>query len=276
TTFWGFKMLKSKDKGLKQTSISAALQQSSGAGGLQAKDPIETVVAVLVKSFPDSNNSTQTILDHITSASGKIEKAIAQLDDKIAKVEKRTDNLEETTTKMDTRIKENKACIDQCLQNTGNLIKENKWIRRLIENQARVQNVRIVGLETVEEDLVAFLSKWAPSILNMDLEDSHFRIQWAYKIPTAKSSPNENRPTVIFKVNSEDTRNKILAAARRRKLIQYCGNKVMFFPDLCPETQKKRQAMLLIKQKCMDFGFKSSLLYPTKLQVERNDVVYVF
>nr|XP_014353680.1 PREDICTED: uncharacterized protein LOC106706793 [Latimeria chalumnae] len=199
----------------------------------------------------NSDTSIQAVLEKMTQLTDtlekntdRLEKAISTLDGKLDKiatrlveVENRADNLEKTVEGINTKVKENDATTDHCLSLSKSVVRENKFLKRQLEqldNRSRAANLRILGIPEEEglQGLSVFLTDWIPKALHLeDSLPSPFIVK-SYKIPPAKKRVGTNQPTILMKLISEDIRDLILQTARKLKTVFYQGNKILFFPDL--------------------------------------------
>nr|XP_014341336.1 PREDICTED: coiled-coil and C2 domain-containing protein 2A [Latimeria chalumnae] len=215
------------------------------------------------------------LFDLITDKSRKLEEAISQVNNKfdaltsrLNKVEERVDKTEKDLKEKGTQINQTESMSEQSLFLAKTVIKENRVLKRRLEqteNQLRGANFRIVGLpENIEQDdLIGFLEHWVPKILKLDTDGDEIYVERAYRIPIRRDINKEQRKTVVVRLSSEKDRDRILMAARKIKDIVYEGNKILFFPDLSPETQAQRKAFLsvrsLVKNKLLKVEDRYSL-----------------
>nr|XP_014342368.1 PREDICTED: uncharacterized protein LOC106703006 [Latimeria chalumnae] len=147
-----------------------------------------------------------------------------------------------------------------------------------LDNRTRPANLRIIGMPEngIPQDLAEFLAEWIPKALKLEEGLPLSFILKAYKIPPAKKKPGNSSVTIIVRLVSENIRDLILLKARKLKSELYQEKMIFFYPDLCTETVNKRKKLVEFRQQCSNLNFKSSLLYPEKLQVRMDENVYVF
>uniref|UniRef100_H3AYC9 L1 transposable element RRM domain-containing protein n=1 Tax=Latimeria chalumnae TaxID=7897 RepID=H3AYC9_LATCH len=232
---------------------------------------------------PETEITLQTLMRTINNNTARIENAISQLDGKLEKLTNQITTVEERLEKVEKNTGAIKTQIQKCEENTEQnfvltkaVMKENKELKHhieLLENQSCAANVRILGLPDDMErtELLSVLEKWIPEVLKLDIEEDPIYTDRAYKIPMKNSSNKERMRTTIIKLSSERDRDRILIAARKAKEITFNGKKILFFPDLGPETQARRSSLLGIKRQFQELNFKANLLYPAKLKVELRD-----
>lgn len=222
------------------------------------------------------------------SSTTRIESAISQLDAKFDSLTSRINTLENKAESLETKmavfsttVQHTEETAEQSLTLSKAVVKENKILRRRLEvaeNQLRGANVRIVGFPDGAEgtDLLSFIEDWVPKILKINTEEDPIYVEQAYRIPAKKEFNREQRRTVVIKLSSERDHDRVLRAARLMKDIKFNENRVLFFPDLCPESQAKRRALNTIKKDLLEMNLEASLQYPAKLKVSFQDKMYVF
>ncbi|XP_064420762.1 spectrin beta chain, non-erythrocytic 5 [Latimeria chalumnae] len=213
----------------------------------------------------------------------RIEAAIAQMDSKLDKLTNRMNHLVEKVGPAEGKLKETAALVKRCEETLEQrflmakvVVKENKTLKRwleVMEKQVWSANVRILGLPngTEKADLVTFLEEWIPKTLNLHEEEDSIYIERAfqYKLPYKKGPTQEQQcQTIILKLSSERDRDKVLLAARKKKTINFENSKILFLPDLGPETQQRRKALNEVKKNLIGLGINAFMQYPAKLKVK--------
>nr|XP_014348295.1 PREDICTED: syntaphilin [Latimeria chalumnae] len=161
------------------------------------------------------------------------------------------------------------------------IIKENKSLKRRLEateNQIRATNIRVIGLteEVGDENLCSLMESWISTTLKLETAEDPIIVERTFRIPLKQTVNKEKRRTIIVTVSSMADRDRILRAAKKLKEIFYEGHKVLFFPNLSPETQTKRHALVNIKKEFLEMNISASMLYPAKLRVCYSDKTYLF
>lgn len=114
-------------------------------------------------------------------------------------------------------------------------------------------------------DGVSFLQEWLPKILKvnmfLEIERCHRTLQ------PRPAEHNRPRALVIHLLRSSDTE-KILAAAREQKKLEYGKSTIMIFRDVSTALYKRREAFTDLKKLLRRCDTKYSLFYPATMQID--------
>ncbi|XP_064412819.1 uncharacterized protein LOC135356356 [Latimeria chalumnae] len=272
-------MPKNKDKSSRTDFFNVSARSTAGK---TQTPPLTTL------SAKDMTN--QALFEQMNLNTNRTEAAIAQMDSKLDKLMNRMNHLEEEVGSTDGKLKETAALVKRCEETLEQsflmakaVVKENKTLKRwleVMENQVRSANFQILGLPngTEKADLVTFLEEWIPKTLNLhEEEEDSIYIERAFRLPYKKGPTQEQQSqTIIVKLSSERDQDKVLLAARKKTTINFENSKILFLPDLGPETQQRRKALNEVKNHLIGLGINAFIQYPAKLKVIHEDKSYIF
>uniref|UniRef100_A0A674JNW8 L1 transposable element RRM domain-containing protein n=1 Tax=Terrapene triunguis TaxID=2587831 RepID=A0A674JNW8_9SAUR len=185
---------------------------------------------------------TDKNLEIVTAFDGKI----VALNTRMDVLEGRVTSLAQSAAQTDSSVEKQKVKTQQCTQALEHLAQENSHLGtcvELLESQARARTLRILGLPEKEEgrDLIAFLEKWLPTVLQLDAPGDPIVVERAYRETNRRQKPGADAcRTVIAHLADLRGRERILQQARRLKNIMYRRKQILIFPDLSPIPQETR------------------------------------
>uniref|UniRef100_A0ACB8ETK2 Uncharacterized protein n=1 Tax=Sphaerodactylus townsendi TaxID=933632 RepID=A0ACB8ETK2_9SAUR len=217
------------------------------------------VLGVSAEPFASLNSGDASLKDLMLEIKRKVDQTtevVNSFDGKISALNSRMDTLERlihslaqsSSGNLNSRKKKGKA--RECWQAVEQLPAENKCLRGQVQKtgkEMQPQALRICGLPEGEEgqDLVAFLEKWLPDILNLDPEDRSIVVGRAYRVASKgqKTSKDVCRNVVawFWKVREAE---RILQQVEKLKAITYKNKPILIFPDR-PLLQEFKEAFML-------------------------------
>lgn len=145
------------------------------------------------------------------------------------------------------------------------------------ENRGRRKNLRILEIcEKAEgSDVVKFMEKWIPQILDMETKAGRVKPERAHHIPGPVTSRLPR--AIIIRFHNFSDCQKVMEAARCKKEVLFEGAKTFFFQDFAAETLRRRQVFVDFKRKLQNIpGARYAMLYPASLRVTVNNTTKTF
>ena len=154
---------------------------------------------------------------------------------RIQEIEERISGAEDFIENIGTTIKENAKCEKLLTQN----IQE-------IQNTTRRPNLRIIGIEVVEDSQL----KGPVNIFNKILEENFtnlkkempMNIHEAYRTPNRLDEKRNPSCHIIIKTPNTQNKERILKAVEAKGQVTYNGRPIRITPDFSPETMKARRS----------------------------------
>lgn len=207
------------------------------------------------------------IHDMVEDRLSKINKVVEKIHSEHSAINKKLADLLAKQSEYEATAVDLRADIADYKKETNAAIEELRGKLDDMENRARRNNLRLVGFpEGVEGgNGVSFLQEWLPKILKVNM---CFEIERCHR--TLQPRPAEHdrpRALVIRLLRSSDTE-KILAAAREQKKLEYGNSTIMIFRDVSTALYKRRKAFIDLKKLLRRCNIKYSLLYPATLRID--------
>lgn len=237
------------------------------SGGELTLNELVAELRIIRTSTNNIEKDTKQIKTTVQEIEGKINALSARMEE----VESRVATLEEATHASEQQL----PTIQEEIKNLRNHIED-------LDNRGRRCNIRIIGIpELIEgEDMIKFLQREIPIMLDLTLEPRTLDIQRAHRVPMGppKRSRREGerpRPVMVNLLRYRD-KEDILRAAREKGQILWRGAKIMFFPDYSRRTMDRRMSFKQIKLELREKGVEYSLLFPATLEIKRNGARHRF
>lgn len=191
--------------------------------------------------------------------------AIKEVNKEVRDFSGRMDEAEGRISKVEDAVNSGKA-------KTADLVKQVELLTHKVddlENRSRRSNLRLVNLPEKAEgsDAIAFLEKWLPEALGPTEFPSPPIIERAHRIPSGtQHAPTRPRVLIIKFLNFQD-KVRAMRAARSKDKVLYGEQKVMFFPDISAELQRRRKLFDGVKQQLRSMDVRYGLVYPARLRM---------
>uniref|UniRef100_H3ATU2 L1 transposable element RRM domain-containing protein n=1 Tax=Latimeria chalumnae TaxID=7897 RepID=H3ATU2_LATCH len=238
------KLLKEDEFGSSASPASMSSSPTQEAGEITADVPADIKVIM---------GTLQQILSTIEEIKKTNQDFIQRLND----LEHRTGTLKDRVTTTEDQISALQAKVAALSLHVDNQ-----------ENRARRNNLRFLRFpEMVEKGKpIKFLQKILPELLQLP-EGTQIEMEQAHR-PLAPCPAEGQRPRpLIVKFLWFPLRKLILQKARELGSLMWQGHKILIFPDLSRELQKKRKKFLDVKKKLREYGLKYGLFYPATLRI---------
>ncbi|KAM7398694.1 hypothetical protein PAMA_006548 [Pampus argenteus] len=147
-----------------------------------------------------------------------------------------------------------------------------------LENRSRRVNLRIINIPEGSEkglDPVQFISDLLMESLGPDIFTNPPEIERAHRSLAPKPGPGGRPRPFVVCFHRFQEREKVLRWTRQHQL-KYRDIVLRVYPDVSPNTAKKRMAFNKIKQAFYQKGIKFRLLFPAHLQVSFEEKIFTF
>ena len=186
---------------------------------------------------------------------------------------KRIDDLEENATQLTERVTALESICEQ-------LLAQNESLNERMEdasNRSRRCNLRVTNIleKSPEEksNCVQFMQNFFAKVLG-DVFTEPPILDRAHRIGKENTGPRP-RPRVMI-VRFHYFQDKMRALRADRSLLQWKGQKVMFYPDYAPATAKLRATFSKVKAQMWKKNVRFRLVFPAILKVEFKNKTHVF
>lgn len=207
------------------------------------------------------------IHDMVEDRLSKINKVVEKIHNEHSAINKKLADLSAKQSEYEATAVDLCADIADSKKDTNAAIEELRGKLDDMENRARRNNLCLVGFpEGVEDrDGVAFIQEWLPKILKVSIS---FEIEACHRTLHRRPAEHDRpRALVIRLLRSNDTE-KILAAARQLKKLEYGNSTIMVFRDVSMALYKRHKAFTDLKKLLQRCDTKYSLLYPATLRID--------
>uniref|UniRef100_H3B8B2 L1 transposable element RRM domain-containing protein n=1 Tax=Latimeria chalumnae TaxID=7897 RepID=H3B8B2_LATCH len=135
------------------------------------------------------------------------------------------------------------------------------------ENHARRNNLRFVGFpEGVEDGRPAkFLQEVLPKLLRLS-PGPELNIERAHQSLAPKPPVGQTPRPIIAKFLQFLVKEQ-LTAAKNLEALEWCGNRILIFPDLPRDLMERWKKFIPVKKKLREQGIKFGLFYPAIMKL---------
>ncbi|KAJ7313540.1 hypothetical protein JRQ81_005008 [Phrynocephalus forsythii] len=249
-------MAMQRNKPAPQTRLLKDLCRTPKHGSWSSRAPELHINAEPLASSCSGEASVKEAVLEIKKKADQTMKAVKAIDSKVSALKSHMDTLEGLIHKLtqpsaaasDLARENNQTkppgCqqVLQCLRgkNTHNCMLQT-------EKQVESHIIKIQGLpENAEgQDLVAFLEKWLPAVLNMNAREGPIVVKRAYRDngKGEKASIDRCRAVVVHLTKLKD-KERIMEHAEKLKTITYRNQPILILPDK-PMTEEFKEAFML-------------------------------
>lgn len=252
------------------------MQQGSGQTDDDTRDTEEDGDGDSVKSSNSSFSNAdvvQAIKDMEKRVTNKIDGVISvikELTERVKEAEERISGAEDEIVQLKGHVKTLQSQMEKLTEKADDL-----------ENRSRRNNLRVTGLPEKEEgnDACAFLEKWLPRVLEMDVNEPLI-LERAHRVGQmrGKGDDHGNRDasapprTLIMRFLNFKQKEQVFRAARAKGSIQYKDHSIRFYLDVSAEVHRKQRAYDGVRKKLRDLGIsKHRVVFPLRLLVTHRD-----
>lgn len=243
--------------------------------------PEETEATEAGATIQDVLAAISTLSDNVDRRFTELGTTFNNLKTEVSSIDARVVTTEEATISHEKRIEELEGqyaiLAAQCKEHQDKLSS--------MEERARRQNIRIVGIEEKAESgkLSDFVSNLLPTLLGEEHFNMPIRIDYAFRNSNSNSTSRTDRKRtkpkprpITVRFHHLSVKELVIKLARESSGLQYADKPVFIYPDLSPDIIQRRQKFADIKQKCKTKKIRYGFRHPAKFIVTAGNTTEIF
>uniref|UniRef100_A0AAV2JM17 L1 transposable element RRM domain-containing protein n=1 Tax=Knipowitschia caucasica TaxID=637954 RepID=A0AAV2JM17_KNICA len=188
-----------------------------------------------------------------------------------------TTELKNSVSAIKTRLTEAESRISDVEDTVANLAKNNEKLTKAVaqlyervddqENRARRKNIRLVGLKEGKEAGMP-LANYVQKILSdgLELNGGEYEIERCHRSLAPRPDPDKPPRIILVRFLKYIAREKVLAAAKKKKGIQWDGCRLSLFEDMTKERSARRKVFSPLMKMLWQHQVKHTLAHPAILR----------
>ncbi|KAL8175890.1 UNVERIFIED_CONTAM: hypothetical protein K2H54_012964 [Gekko kuhli] len=239
------------------TGLSEDFHRTRGRASQSFRSLAQGARAEPFVSFNSGDTSLKDLMLEIKRKVDQTTEAVNSFGGQVSALNSRMDTLEGLIHSLapsasgNTTPGKEKSKAGGCRPAVEQLPGRNKWLCGQLQKTGKEtlsRALRVCGLPEAEEgqDLVAFLEKWLPGVLQLDPGEEPVKVERAYRAAAGKgqkASKDLCRAVVAWFWELRDAE-RILRQAENLKTIVYKNKPILIFPD-SPAFQEFKEAFML-------------------------------
>lgn len=188
-----------------------------------------------------------------------------------------TTELKKSVSAIKTRLTEAERRISDVEDTVANLARNNVKLTKAVEqlyervddqeNRARRKNIRLVGLKEGKEAGMP-LANYVQKILcdGLELNGGDYEIERCHRSSGPRPDPNQPPRIILVRFLKYTAREKVLAAAKKKKGILWDGCRLSLFEDMTKERSARRRMFSTVMKRLWQQQVKHTLAHPAILR----------